>query len=77
MIDTEFETATGRRLPPVDDSSSVNLRAIESLAIDRALKRCGGRVDSAARLLGIGRATLYRRLTEAKHALDSRAACAT
>jgi DNA-binding NtrC family response regulator len=38
------------------------LRELERLAIERALAMTGGSVGRAAKLLGIGRATLYRRL---------------
>lgn len=40
----------------------VPLAELERRAIDHALKVTGGRVARAAKLLGIGRATLYRRL---------------
>lgn len=40
------------------------LRDLERLAIDEALARAGGAIQKAAKLLGIGRATLYRRLVE-------------
>lgn len=46
------------------DGSTLNLRAIERTAIARALQLSGGSVGKAAKLLGIGRATLYRRLSE-------------
>jgi transcriptional regulator of acetoin/glycerol metabolism len=38
------------------------LRELEDLAIEEALKRSGGSIPRAAKLLGIGRATLYRRV---------------
>ena len=41
---------------------SGNLREIERAAIDSALQRNGGNVSRAAKDLGIGRATLHRRL---------------
>jgi DNA-binding NtrC family response regulator len=40
----------------------ITLRELERQAIARALRRTRGNVGQAARLLGIGRATLYRRL---------------
>jgi len=40
----------------------VPLAELERRAIDHALRVTGGRVARAAKLLGIGRATLYRRL---------------
>lgn len=42
----------------------VPLAELERRAIDHALRVTGGRVAKAAKLLGIGRATLYRRLAE-------------
>ncbi|MCK6591532.1 MAG: response regulator [Polyangiaceae bacterium] len=42
----------------------LNLRDLERRAIARALEASGGSVGKAAKLLGIGRATLYRRLSE-------------
>ncbi|MCK6545254.1 DNA-binding response regulator [Myxococcota bacterium] len=49
-----------------DDCSCevLNLRDLERMAIDKALKAAGGSVGRAAKLLGMGRATLYRRLAE-------------
>lgn len=44
--------------------ATLNLRELERAAITRALKLSGGSVGKAAKLLGIGRATLYRRLSE-------------
>lgn len=41
---------------------TLNLKELEKLAVEEALRRAGGRVAKAARILGIGRATLYRRL---------------
>jgi DNA-binding NtrC family response regulator len=46
------------------------LKRIELDAILRALHDCGGNVSSAAQQLGLSRATLYRRLGNARHAFD-------
>jgi DNA-binding NtrC family response regulator len=61
---------------------SLSLREIEKRAIEEAMHRSAGRVGQAAKLLGIGRATLYRRLAELdpRHAerdakLDGDASC--
>jgi DNA-binding NtrC family response regulator len=47
---------------PEPDRGELNLRALEEDAIRRALETTGGNLTEAARLLGIGRTTLYRRL---------------
>jgi DNA-binding NtrC family response regulator len=47
----------------------LSLRELERRAIEKALVRTKGSVEKAARLLGIGRATLYRRLGEEGFAL--------
>ena len=47
---------------PPDDI--LPLKEVERLAILRALKAVGGNMTLAARRLGVGRATLYRKLTE-------------
>lgn len=47
---------------PTVKSDADNLDEIESKAIHNALHRCNGRVAKAAKLLGISRATLYRKL---------------
>jgi len=52
----------------------LSLDAYERLALERALLESGGDTGEAARLLGIGRSTLYRKL--AKHRLGGRAASA-
>jgi transcriptional regulator of acetoin/glycerol metabolism len=50
------------RTRPGAASSSGSLREIEREAISAALERSGGNVSRAAKELGIGRATLHRRL---------------
>ncbi|MEZ4375897.1 MAG: sigma-54 dependent transcriptional regulator [Polyangiaceae bacterium] len=44
------------------DPEVLNLRELERRAIQRALETSGGCVSHAAKLLGIGRATIYRKL---------------
>ena len=56
--------AGSSRMPAIVDDEVVPLRELERRAIAAALARTGGNVTVAARLLGIGRATLYRRLAE-------------
>jgi DNA-binding NtrC family response regulator len=53
------ETATVVAAPA---NEVVPLAELERRAIENALRVTGGRVAKAAKLLGIGRATLYRRL---------------
>ena len=48
----------------------VSLEAYERCALERALSGCGGDVAAAARCLGVGRSTFYRKL--AKHDLGPR-----
>jgi transcriptional regulator of acetoin/glycerol metabolism len=43
---------------------TLKLSELQDIAIDQALKQTDGSVLKAAKLLGIGRATLYRRLHE-------------
>jgi DNA-binding NtrC family response regulator len=54
--------------PPAD--LPLSLEAYERCALERALRETGGDATRAARLLGIGRSTLYRRL--ARHGLTAR-----
>lgn len=51
-----------RRLAQYEGDEVVPIRELERQAIERALKVTRGSVTKAAKLLGIGRATLYRRL---------------
>lgn len=46
------------------DECDLNLRNVEQRCIDAALKKTGGDMNEAAALLGISRATLYRRCKE-------------
>ncbi|MGF1465696.1 MAG: sigma-54-dependent transcriptional regulator [Sandaracinaceae bacterium] len=50
--------------PRRSDFPVMPLRELEMRAIRRALEKTDGNVSQAARLLGIGRATVYRRLAE-------------
>ena len=47
---------------PVDEGTPLSLEAYEKLAIERALKHCEGNIVQAARLLGVGKSTLYRKI---------------
>jgi DNA-binding NtrC family response regulator len=48
---------------PTTSELVMPLAELERRAIDKALKATNGSVEKAAKLLGMGRATLYRRLT--------------
>ncbi len=45
-----------------EEAFAATLHGLDDLALEEALGRSGGRREAAARLLGIGRNTLYRRL---------------
>ncbi|MBM4030031.1 MAG: hypothetical protein FJ280_32220 [Planctomycetes bacterium] len=49
---------------PVIPKDSLNLRAVEKRIVEEALTVCGGNREKAARLLGIGERTLYRKVRE-------------
>ena len=59
---SEVNGAAPLAAPSLMDSPVRSLRELEREAIQRALVATGGSVGKAARLLGMGRATLYRRL---------------
>jgi DNA-binding NtrC family response regulator len=60
--------AAARALPaPPPEGLSLSLEAYERCALERALRECGGDASVAARRLGIGRSTFYRKL--ARHGL--------
>ena len=56
--------SNGHRFQEPSEEDIVPLRELERRAIQRALRATHGSVGRAAKLLGIGRATLYRRLAE-------------
>jgi len=68
MVDLEDLPDEIRRHHPEDDKIvlpvGASMEEIERLAILQTLKKTGGDKELAARLLGIGLATLYRRLKE-------------
>jgi len=49
---------------PSSGLPTLKLRELEAMAIKQALEQTGGHIANAAKLLGIGRATLYRRVVE-------------
>lgn len=64
-VASDVAFAAGFREQPVAlESDVIPLRELERRAIAHALQATLGNVGRAARLLGIGRATLYRRLAE-------------
>ncbi len=56
--------ASHSAVAPVPDALPISLDAYERCALERALEESRGDVSAAARLLGIGRSTLYRKLAE-------------
>jgi Nif-specific regulatory protein len=73
VIDSAVVLADGGQIEPADlglrDTggeavASLNLEEMERHNIAEAIRRAGGNVVDAAKLLGIGRATLYRKLDE-------------
>lgn len=65
MADERIEAdVLGLREGPTDEFASLKLSDWEKKLIVKALERTGGNVQEAAKLLGIGRATLYRKLDE-------------
>ena len=68
----DFDLGAPARLPVAVDSplpDSLSLEAYERLALERALEESGGDAPQAARRLGIGRSTFYRKL--AKHGVPA------
>jgi transcriptional regulator of acetoin/glycerol metabolism len=55
----------------MDDNTIVPLSELERRAIAHALRVTGGNVTRAARALGIGRATMYRKLDRFKISTSS------
>jgi DNA-binding NtrC family response regulator len=66
------DPAAASAAPP--DDLPLSLAAYERCALERALRETGGDATKAARLLGIGRSTFYRRL--AQHGLSPRGGAA-
>lgn len=75
VIDSAVVLASGKRIEPsdlglrdvgpsVDELETLALDYWERRLITEALKRTGSSVPEAAKLLGIGRATLYRKIEE-------------
>ena len=54
---------------PVPANLPISLDAYERCALERAMTECAGDVSAAARILGVGRSTLYRKL--AKHDISA------
>ena len=70
----DFSLGNGRvprAEPALPADVPLSLAAYECCALERALRECSGDATRAARRLGIGRSTFYRKL--AKHGLTSRA----
>ncbi len=50
--------------PPPQGLPTLELRELEGMAIKEALAQSNGHIADAAKVLGIGRATLYRRVVQ-------------
>jgi DNA-binding NtrC family response regulator len=56
--------AEGPMVDPVIPDGTLNLRAVEKRTIEEALRVSNGNREEAARLLGIGERTVYRKLRD-------------
>jgi len=63
LSDSHHIKAEHLGLPRIKSKSLTELQEDE---INRVVKECGGNISKAARILGVARATLYRRLRKAK-----------
>jgi DNA-binding NtrC family response regulator len=61
--DLAFEVPPRGEPAPPADSVPLRLEAYERLALERALRECAGDASLAARRLGMGRSTFYRKLS--------------
>ena len=73
VIDSAVVLAESGQIEPADlglrdtgseSAASLNLEEMERRHIGEAMQRTAGNVVDAAKMLGIGRATLYRKLEE-------------
>ena len=62
ILPTVHVNGNGARYQEPSEEDIIPLRELERRAIQRALRATHGSVGRAAKLLGIGRATLYRRI---------------
>jgi DNA-binding NtrC family response regulator len=63
------KSAPGKGVAQFPADISFNVRELEKAAVRRAMERTGGNVSAAARLLGIGRTKLYRKLPQTEAAV--------
>jgi DNA-binding NtrC family response regulator len=68
-LPSNLQYSTGERMPQIDEL--LPLDELERRAILRALREAGGDKLAAARLLGIGKTTLYRKLKQYEAAINA------
>ena len=66
MLDLENDPTLYEQLAemPAEESSFQDLAAVEKKQMEKALRQTGGNREKAARLLGISRATIFRKIKE-------------
>ena len=72
LVKLSARPAVSLALPPVGSSYVETMAEAERQILDSALRACGGKVVEAARRLGIGRATFYKRMAALKRTSPKR-----
>ena len=66
MVDNEARISTPQKLHSKEQKDHMTLRSHEEIAILKALDQCNNNITHAAKLLKIGRTTLYRKMKQMK-----------
>ena len=59
---TRIQDTNHSNLQKIHNKKIMSLESIEQMAIQNAIEQCHGNISAAAKALGVGRATIYRKI---------------